>query len=312
MKIALLCRNAGLYSHRRLVEAAETRGHEIDVIDHLRCYIDIASNDPEIHYQGQSLKGYDAVIPRIGASVTFFGTAVLRQFEMMGVYPVNESVGISRSRDKLRSMQLLSRQGIGLPVTVFAHRTSDAAEVLKIAGGAPVIIKLLEGTQGLGVVLGETTKAAESIIQAFGGVNTNILVQAFVKEANGEDIRCLVIGNKVVAAMMRRGKEGEFRSNLHRGGTAEIVKITAKERATAIRAAAAVGLNVCGVDMLRSNAGPVVMEVNSSPGLEGLEKATGIDVAGKIVEFIEANAKPGRTQTKSAKRPRKAKSARPV
>ena len=312
MKIALLCRNASLYSHRRLVEAAETRGHEIDVIDHLRCYIDIASNDPEIHYQGQSLKGYDAVIPRIGASVTFFGTAVLRQFEMMGVYPVNESVGISRSRDKLRSMQLLSRQGIGLPVTVFAHRTSDAAEVLKIAGGAPVIIKLLEGTQGLGVVLGETTKAAESIIQAFGGVHTNILVQAFVKEANGEDIRCLVIGNKVVAAMMRRGKEGEFRSNLHRGGTAEIVKITAKERATAIRAAAAVGLNVCGVDMLRSNAGPVVMEVNSSPGLEGLENATGIDVAGKIVEFIEANAKPGRTQTKSAKRPRKAKSARTV
>ena len=312
MKIALLCRNASLYSHKRLVEAAQSRGHEIDVIDHLRCYIDIASSDPEIHYQGESLKGYDAVIPRIGASVTFFGTAVLRQFEMMGVYPVNESVGISRSRDKLRSMQLLSRQGIGLPVTVFAHRTSDAAEVLKIAGGAPVIIKLLEGTQGLGVVLGETTKAAESIIQAFGGVNTNILVQAFVKEANGEDIRCLVIGNKVVAAMIRRGKEGEFRSNLHRGGTAEVVKITAKERATAIKAAAAVGLNVCGVDLLRSNAGPVVMEVNSSPGLEGLENATGIDVAGKIIEFIEANAKPGRTQTKSATRRRKPTSARAV
>ena len=306
MKIALLCRNPKLYSHLRLVEAAEVRGHQIDVIDHLRCFIDIASNDPEIHYHGESLKGYDAVIPRIGASVTFFGTAVLRQFEMMGVYPVNESVGISRSRDKLRSMQLLSRQGIGLPVTVFAHRTSDATELLNIAGGAPVVIKLLEGTQGIGVVLGETTKAAESIIQAFGGVKTNILVQQFVKEAKGEDIRCFVIGNKVVAAMIRRGKEGEFRSNLHRGGAAESVKITPKERSTAVRAAAAVGLNVCGVDMLRSNDGPVVMEVNSSPGLEGLEKATGIDVAGKIIEFIEANARPGRTQTKSSKSPRKA------
>ncbi|MEQ8699669.1 MAG: 30S ribosomal protein S6--L-glutamate ligase, partial [Bauldia litoralis] len=271
----------------------------------LRCYIDIASNDPEIHYQGESLTGYDAVIPRIGASVTFFGTAVLRQFEMMGVYPVNESVGISRSRDKLRSMQLLSRQGIGLPVTVFAHRTSDAKELLKIAGGAPVVIKLLEGTQGIGVVLGETPRAAESIIQAFGGVNTNILVQQFVKEANGEDIGCLVIGEKVVAAMIRRGKKGEFRSNLHRGGTAESIKITPKERATAVKAAAAVGLNVCGVDLLRSNDGPVVMEVNSSPGLEGVENATGIDVAGKIIEFIEKNAKPGKTQTRVARNRRK-------
>ncbi len=300
MKIGLLCRNAALYSHRRLVEAAQARGHDIDVIDHLRCYIDIASNDPEIHYQGKSLKGYNAIIPRIGASVTFFGTAVLRQFEMMGVYPVNESVGISRSRDKLRSMQLLARQGIGLPVTVFAHRTSEASELLKIAGGAPVVIKLLEGTQGIGVVLGETTKAAESIIQAFGGVKTNILVQAFVKEANGEDIRCLVVGEKVVAAMIRRGKKGEFRSNLHRGGKAETVAITSLERRTALKAANAVGLNVCGVDLLRSNDGPVVMEVNSSPGLEGIETATGIDVAGKIIEFIEKNAKPGRTQTKGA------------
>jgi len=312
MKIALLCRNAKLYSHQRLVEAAKTRGHSIHVIDHLRCFIDIASSDPEIHYHGESLKDFDAVIPRIGASVTFFGTAVLRQFEMMGVYPVNESVGISRSRDKLRSMQLLSRQGIGLPVTVFAHRTSDAGELLKIAGGAPVVIKLLEGTQGIGVVLGETTKAAESIIQAFGGVKTNILVQQFVKEAKGEDIRCFVIGNKVVASMIRRGKEGDFRSNLHRGGKAEAVKITPKERSTAVRAAAAVGLNVCGVDMLRSNEGPVVMEVNSSPGLEGLEKATGIDVAGKIIEFIEQNARPGRTQTRRSKSPRKSANARAV
>lgn len=298
MKIALLCRNEELYSHKRLVEAAESRGHKIDVIDHLRCYIDIESSDPEIHYKGESLTGYDAVIPRIGTSVTFFGCAVLRQFEVMGVYPVNESVGISRSRDKLRSMQLLSREGIGLPTTVFAHRTSDPAELLRIAGGAPVVIKLLEGTQGIGVILGETTKSAESIIQAFGGVDTNILVQQFVKEANGEDIRCLVVGERVVAAMLRKGKEGDFRSNLHRGGTAESIKITPKERATALKAANAVGLNVCGVDLLRSNAGPVVMEVNSSPGLEGVEKATGVDVAGKIIEFIEKNARPGRTHTK--------------
>jgi ribosomal protein S6--L-glutamate ligase len=305
MKLALLCRNPALYSHQRLVEAAEMRGHSIDVIDHLRCFIDIASNDPEVHYQGESLKGYDAVIPRIGASVTFFGTAVLRQFEMMGIYPVNESVGISRSRDKLRSMQLLSREGIGLPVTVFAHRTSDAAELLDIVGGAPVVIKLLEGTQGIGVVLGETPNAAESIIQAFGGVKTNILVQQFVKEANGEDIRCLVVGDRVVAAMIRRGKAGDFRSNLHRGGSAEAVKITPKERATAVKSARAVGLNVCGVDLLRSNDGPVVMEVNSSPGLEGVERATGIDVAGKIIEFIEKNAKPGRTQTRGPRKSRK-------
>ena len=312
MKIGLLCRNAALYSHTRLVEAAESRGHDIDVIDHLRCYIDIASNDPEIHYQGESLKGYDAIIPRIGASVTFFGTAVLRQFEMMGVYPVNESVGISRSRDKLRSMQLLSRQGIGLPVTVFAHRTSEASELLKIAGGAPVVIKLLEGTQGIGVVLGETTKAAESIIQAFGGVKTNILVQSFVKEANGEDVRCLVVGEKVVAAMIRRGKKGEFRSNLHRGGAAETIAITRQERSTALKAANAVGLNVCGVDLLRSKDGPVVMEVNSSPGLEGIETATGIDVAGKIIEFIEKNAKPGRTQTKGANNRKKKAAVAPA
>lgn len=307
MKIALLCRNATLYSHKRLVEAAEARGHQIDVIDHLRCYIDIASSDPEVHYNGESLKGYDAVIPRIGASVTFFGSAVLRQFEMMGVYPLNESVAISRSRDKLRSLQLLSRDGVGLPTTVFAHRTSDANELLKLAGGAPVIIKLLEGTQGIGVVLGETPRAAESIIQAFGGVQTNILVQQFVKEANGEDIRCLVIGNKVIAAMMRKGKDGDFRSNLHRGGSAKLIKITPTERATAVKAAKAMGLNVCGVDMLRSNDGPVVMEVNSSPGLEGLENATKVDVAGQIIEFLEKNAKPGKTHTRTSKKrgPRK-------
>ncbi|MEO6154806.1 MAG: 30S ribosomal protein S6--L-glutamate ligase [Thermomonas sp.] len=298
MKIALLCRNPDLYSHKRLIEAAEARGHEIEAINHIRCYIDVASHRPAIHYNGRKLSGIDAVIPRIGASVTFFGTAVVRQFEMMGVYTVNESVGISRSRDKLRSLQLLSREGIGLPVTVFAHKTSNAEHILKIIGGAPVIIKLLEGTQGIGVVLGETPKAAESIIQAFGGVNTNILVQEFVKEANAEDIRCLVIGERVVASMMRRGKEGDFRSNLHRGGSAIPIKITPQERATAIGSAKALGLSVCGVDMLRSNHGPVVMEVNSSPGLEGIEKATGVPVAEMIIEFIEKHAKAGKTRTR--------------
>ncbi|OFX02306.1 MAG: ribosomal protein S6 modification protein [Alphaproteobacteria bacterium RIFCSPHIGHO2_12_FULL_63_12] len=298
MKLALMCQNAGLYSHRRLVEAATARGHEIEVVNHLKCYINITSHRPSVHYQGRDLPRYDAVIPRIGASVTFYGTAVLRQFEMMGVYPANESVAISRSRDKLRSLQLLARKGIGLPVTVFAHKTSNAEEVIKMVGGAPVVIKLLEGTQGIGVILGETERAAESIIQAFGGVNTNILVQEFIKEAEGEDIRCLVVGEKVVASMKRKGREGEFRSNLHRGGSAEKIKITPAERSTAISAAKAMGLNVCGVDMLRSNHGPVVMEVNSSPGLEGVETATGVDVAGLIIEFIEKNAEPNKTKTK--------------
>jgi len=298
MKLALMCRNADLYSHKRILEAAVERGHEIDVINHLRCYVNITSHRPQIHYQGKILPKYDAVIPRIGASVTFFGTAVLRQFEMMGVYPVNESVAITRSRDKLRSLQLLSRKGIGLPITVFAHRTGKADELLEIIGGAPVVIKLLEGTQGIGVVLGETHAAAASIIQAFGGVKTNILIQEFVKEAHGEDIRCLVVDDKVVAAMKRTGKEGDFRSNLHQGGSAEPIKITPTERQTATSAAKIMGLNVCGVDLLRSAHGPVVMEVNSSPGLEGVEKATGIDVAGKIIKFIEDHAKPDKTRTR--------------
>lgn len=299
MKLALLCRNQNLYSHARLVEAAEKRGHDIEVIDHLRCYINITSNAPSVRYRGRQLPKYDAVIPRIGASVTFYGCAVLRQLEMMGVYPVNESVAVSRSRDKLRSLQLLARKGVGLPVTVFAHRTNQAEEILDMLGGAPVVVKLIEGTQGVGVVLGETQRAAESIIQAFGGVDTNILVQEFIEEANGEDVRCFVIGNKVVAAMLRKGKEGDFRSNLHQGGTAIPVKITPEERQAAVTAAKAMGLNLCGVDLLRAKRGPVVMEVNSSPGLEGIEKATGIDVAGLIIEFIEKNAKPGKTRTKS-------------
>ncbi|NWG93481.1 MAG: 30S ribosomal protein S6--L-glutamate ligase [Parvularculaceae bacterium] len=298
MKLALMCQNAGLYSHKRLIEAAKNRGHEIDVVNHVKCYINITSNRPSVYYQGRELPKYDAVIPRIGASVTFYGAAVLRQFEVMGVYPVNESVAITRSRDKLRSLQLLARKGVGLPVTVFAHRTSNPEEVIRMVGGPPVVIKLLEGAQGLGVILGETQRAAESIIQAFSRVNADILVQEFIKEAGGEDIRCLVVGGKIVAAMKRKGKEGEFRSNLHRGGSAEQVKITTAERATALDAAKAMGLNVCGVDMLRSNHGPVVMEVNSSPGLEGVETATGVDVAGLIVEFIEKNAEPGKTKTK--------------
>lgn len=299
MKFALLCRNSKLYSHTRLVEAAEKRGHEMEVVDHLRCYINITSNDPSVLYRGKTLPKYDAVIPRIGASVTFYGCAVLRQFEMMGVYPLNESVAVSRSRDKLRSLQLLARKGVGLPVTVFAHRTNQAGAVLDMLGGAPVVIKLIEGTQGIGVVLGETDRGAESIIEAFGGTNTNILVQEFIEEANGEDVRCLVIGDKVVAAMLRKGAEGEFRSNLHRGGSAKSIKISPEERKTAVTAAKAMGLNVCGVDLLRSKRGPVVMEVNSSPGLEGIEKATGIDVADMIIEFLEKSAKPGKTKTRS-------------
>ena len=298
MKIAMLARNANLYSHRRLVEAAQAAGHTLDIINTLRCYMNITSHRPEVYYNGQQLTGYDAVIPRIGASITFYGLAVLRQFEMMGVYPLNESVGIGRSRDKLRSMQLLARDGIGLPVTAFAHDPKQTEEVLKVVGNAPVVIKLLEGTQGIGVVLADTQRSAKSVVEAFRGANVNILVQEFIKEAGGADIRAFVIGGKVVAAMQRQGAEGEFRSNLHRGGSAKSMKITAEERSTAIRAAKAMGLNVCGVDMLRSNHGPVVMEVNSSPGLEGVEKATGIDVAGQIIDFITHHAKPGKTKTR--------------
>ena len=298
MKIALLARNPKLYSHKRLVEAAETRGHEIQVIDTLKVVMNVATHKPVMTYMGDALTGFDAVIPRIGASITFFGTAVLRQFEVMGVYPLNESVAISRSRDKLRSLQLLARKGVGLPVTAFAHMSAKPEEIIDMVGGAPVVIKLLEGTQGIGVVLGETETAAESMIQAFGGLKANILVQEFIKEAGGTDIRCLVIGDKVVAAMKRTGKEGDFRSNLHRGGSAKMVKITPEERSTAVRSAKIMGLNVAGVDLLRANHGPVVMEVNSTPGLEGVEAASGIDVAGKIIEYIEKNASPNKTRTR--------------
>ena len=298
MKIAILSRNSKLYSTRRLVEAAKQRGHEVRVLDVLHCYMDITSHSPKIHYRGEILEGFDAVIPRIGASVTFYGTAVLRQFEMMGVYPLSESVAISRSRDKLRSLQLLSRKGIGLPVTGFAHKPDDVEDLIKMVGGAPLVIKLLEGTQGIGVVLAETQKAAESVIQAFMGLKANILVQEFISEAGGADIRCFVMGDKVVASMKRQGAEGEFRSNLHRGGNASLIKITPEERSTAVRAAKTMGLNVAGVDLLRSNHGPLVMEVNSSPGLQGIETATGKDIAGTIIQFIEKNAKSRNTATK--------------
>ena len=298
MKIAMLTRNPKLYSHQRMKQAAEARGHELDMINTLRCSMNIASRRPEIYYEGAKLPRYDAAIPRIGASVTFYGLAVLRQFEMQGVYPLNESVAIGRSRDKLRSMQLLARDGIGLPVTTFAHDPKKAEEVIKLSGGAPVVIKLLEGTQGIGVVLADTERSAKSVIEAFRGADVNILVQEFIKEAGSTDIRAFVIGGKVVAAMQRTGAEGEFRSNLHRGGTAKAVKITPEERSTALRAVRATGLNVCGVDMLRSNHGPVVMEVNSSPGLEGVEKATGKDIADMIIAFIERTARDGATRTK--------------
>jgi ribosomal protein S6--L-glutamate ligase len=303
MKIAILSRNRNLYSTRRLVEAAEQKGHEVQVIDVLRCYMNITSMRPSIHYRGKVLGGFDAVIPRIGSSVTFYGTAVVRQFEMMGVYPLNESVAITRSRDKLRSAQLLARRGIGMPVTGFAHNPDDIQDLLTEVGGAPLVIKLLEGTQGIGVVLAETQKAAESVIQAFMGLKANIMVQEFIKEAGGADMRCLVVGEKVVAAMKRQGPEGEFRSNLHRGGSASLIRLTPEERSTAVRAASIMGLNVCGVDILRSNHGPVVMEVNSSPGLQGIEKATEKDIAGMIIDFVakralETTGKKNRTTTR--------------
>jgi len=300
MRFAILSRNSKLYSTQRLVEAASIRGHEVRVLDHLRCFMDIASDKPSIHFKEEefSQKHFDALIPRIGASVTFYGCAVVRQFEMMGVYCVNESVAITRARDKLRSLQLLSRKNVGIPATAFAHSPGDVDGLIREVGGAPLVIKLLEGTQGIGVVLAETKKAAESVIQAFMGLKSNILVQEYIKESGGTDIRCFVVGGKVIAAMQRTAPEGEFRSNLHRGGTAKIVKLTPAERRTAIHAAQVMGLNVCGVDILRSSRGPLVMEVNSSPGLEGIENATQKDVAGIIIEFIEANAKPNRTRTK--------------
>jgi len=296
MKIAVLSRNSSLYSTNRLKEAGEARGHEVRIVDYLRCYMNITSRKPQIFFQGKELEGFDAVIPRIGASHTFYGTAVVRQFEMLGTFTPNESQAITRSRDKLRSLQLLARAGIGLPVTGFAHSTKDIDGLLETVGGAPVVVKLLEGTQGVGVVLAETKKAAESVIAAFRQLDANILVQEYIKESGGSDIRAIVVGNRVVAAIKRTGAPGDFRSNLHRGGTAEKIRLTPEERSIAVRAARTVGLNVSGVDLLQSNHGPVVMEVNSSPGLEGVEGATNVDVAGKIIEFLENHAAPNKTR----------------
>ena len=298
MKIAILSRNKNLYSTRRLVEAAQQRGHEAHVIDCLKCYMDITSTKPAIYHRRERLEGFDAVIPRIGASITYYGLAVLRQFEMMGVYPLNESVAIGRSRDKLRSLQLLSRAGVGMPVTGYAHTPVDIQSLIHLVGGAPLIIKLLEGTQGKGVILAETHRTAGSVIDAFRQLDANFLVQAFVDEAGGSDIRCFVIGDKVVAAIKRTAKEGEFRSNLHQGGTATLVRLNPQERETAIAAARTMGLNVAGVDIIRSNSGPLVLEVNSSPGLKGIETFTQKDIAGQIVQFIEKRAGPNRTRTR--------------
>ena len=290
MKIAILSRNSALYSTKRLREAAEERGHQVRIIDYLRCVIDITSHRPAIWYAGDRLERVDAIIPRIGATHTFYGTAVVRQFEMMDVYPTNPSHGISRSRDKLRSLQLLAVEGVGLPVTSFAHSTKDIDGLVSLVGGAPLVVKLLEGTQGMGVVLAETKKAAESVIGAFRQLDANILVQEYIKEAGGSDIRAFVVGNRVVAAMERTAAPGDFRSNVHRGGEARRIKLTPEERATAKRAAKILGLNVAGVDLMRSNHGPVVLEVNSSPGLEGIEGATNVDVASKVIEYIETHA----------------------
>lgn len=290
MKIAILSQDPSLYSTRRLKEAGEAQGHRIQVINYLRCYMNINSREPTITYKGTPLEDFEAVIPRIGASRTFYGTAVVRQFEVMGVYSANDSQAISRSRDKLRCLQILARKSIGLPVTGFAHATEDIDGLIDSVGGAPLVIKLLEGTQGIGVVLAETYQAAKSVIEAFRGLDANILVQEYIKEAQGADIRCFVIGDRVVAAMKRQGAKGEFRSNLHRGGKAEKVKLTPEERSTAVRAVKAMGLRVAGVDLLRSNHGALVLEINSSPGLEGIEATTGIDVATKIIDFVAKNA----------------------
>jgi ribosomal protein S6--L-glutamate ligase len=288
MRIGILSRNSKLYSTNRLVEAAQKLGHQADIIDTMRCYMNITSAQPTIHYKGQALENYDAMIPRIGASVTFYGAAVVRQLEMMGVFCVNDSVSITRARDKLRSLQLLSKKGIGLPITGFAHDVDEIKDLIKMVGGPPLVIKFLEGTQGIGVILVESTKAAFSVLEAFLGLKVNIMVQEYIKEAGGADIRCFVVGGNVVAAMKRQsGSAEEFRSNLHRGGTATPVEITAEEKMMATRAAHIIGLNVAGVDIVRSQRGPLIMEVNASPGLEGIEKTTGVDVAMEIIKFVE-------------------------
>jgi len=290
MKIGILSRNPRLYSTKRLVETAKDRGHDVDLIDHLKCYVVMEKGNPAIHYQGRTLTGYDAIIPRIGSSVTFYGTAIVRQFEMMNVFSANESQAIVRSRDKLRTMQILSRAHIGMPKTCFARTPDDKHEVIEHVGGAPLIIKLLEGTQGVGVMLANTKKEAESILETFYGLKVNILIQEYIRESNGSDIRIIVVDGKVVAAMKRQAHEGEFRSNIHRGGSVKAISLTPDEHDTALKSAKALGLSVAGVDILQSSRGPLVMEVNSSPGLEGIEKITKVDVAQNIIQMIEHKA----------------------
>ena len=292
MNIAILSRNKSLYSTRRLKEAAEQRGHEVTIIDYLRCYMNISSTNPSIHYKSEELPAYDAIIPRIGSKRTFYGTAVVRQFETLGTFSINSALAITRSRDKLRAQQLLSRKGIDMPITGFAHSPSDTDDLIKMVNGPPLVIKLIEGTQGVGVVLAENKKAAQSVIQTMMGLNANIIVQEYIREAKGADIRCIVLGDKVVAAMKRQAEPGEFRSNIHRGGKAEAIKITRAERETAIKSAKIMGLKFAGVDLLRSDRGPLVMEVNSSPGLEGIETITHKHIATMVIQYIENNAKP--------------------
>ncbi|MCA9716101.1 MAG: 30S ribosomal protein S6--L-glutamate ligase [Myxococcales bacterium] len=287
MKIAVLSKHHDNYSTRRMLEAARERGHEAEPIDFSECYLSITHRDPRVMYRGKHLDDFDAVIPRVGASAGFYGTAVLRQFEMAGVYCLNGSQAVSRARDKLRSMQILAKRGVAMPVTGCANQTADTDGIIKMVGGAPLIVKLVEGTQGVGVVLAETQKAAESLIDAFRGLNANILVQEFIAESRGTDLRCFVVGEKVVASMQRTAPAGEFRANIHRGGSAEKIKITPEERTTAIKAAKAMGLRVAGVDIIRSRHGSLVLEVNASPGLEGIETSTGKDVAGAIVNYVE-------------------------
>lgn len=301
MKVAVLSRNPDLYSTRRLLEAIEERGHEGIVIDHLKCDLVIESNGPSVYYEGERVDNVDAIIPRIGASVTFYGTAVVRQFEMMSVFSTTYSQAIVRSRDKLRSLQILSGAGLPMPKTAFTNYSKEDKRLIDQVGGAPLIVKLLEGTQGLGVVLAETRKAAQSVIEAFHGLKARIIVQEFIKEAKASDLRVFIVDGKVVGAMKRTGQEGEFRSNLHRGGRAELVKLSRKEKSVAIKAANALGLAVAGVDMLQSERGPLILEVNSSPGLKGIEQATGVDIAGAIVEYIEANQPKKRSKTAKIK-----------
>lgn len=291
MRIAILSRNKQLYSTKRLKEAAVARGHDVEVVDYLRCYMNITAEAPSIHYKSRTLSETDAIIPRIGAKRTFYGTAIVRQFEATGTYTINPSISITRSRDKLRSLQILAMKGIHMPTTGFAHSPRDIDDLIHVVGGPPLIIKIIEGTQGVGVVLAETKKAAESVVEAFMGVNANIIVQEFIQEANGADIRCLVIGDKVVAAMQRQASPGEFRSNIHKGGSAKMIKITKSERDIAVRAVKAMGLGLAGVDLLRSARGPLIMEVNSTPGLEGIENVTQKDIAAMIIEHIEKSAK---------------------